>query len=233
MIYQNKNGFIVQNELILPSLQIINCSNFRIVGCTIEDFPEFGIVIQNCTSFWLIDNYISITASSNQNEGILLTGTNKDGHIRGNMLYGSGMDLAGKNIAVTDNHVEGWQFGAGITTEFDSGTSDFVIANNMLLGGGGTDVNNTRCLGIETYAPNSTIQGNRCIGNVGCGITVGGPNNLVIGNICLKNGYAGINLFKGNGADSSGSLVTNNLIDSPVNVYSGVSATIVDNQFAV
>lgn len=168
------------------------CSNYTVNRCDIHGVFMFGIGHDAGGNFTFSNNVITLTTAVNtQNQGIVVStagGVVVGGLIDNNVLTNTAMDIGGASITISNNYVENWKFGAGITTEVSVNCFDLAITNNTCINGAGTDVNATNCLGIENWAPRSVIIGNTCAGNAGDGIDCGGQNSTVVGNTCFNNG---------------------------------------------
>ncbi|MFM0566974.1 glycosyl hydrolase family 28-related protein [Paraburkholderia caledonica] len=178
----------------IPLIPTNGANDFFIEDCVIQKFNVFGIGL-NGGSRWRIENnkFNFTTPALTQNQALNVSisgGAVSEGIIRGNVMTGSAMDIAGSQILISDNFISGWKFGAGITTEF--GTEEFQIIGNVCFGGGTLpDVNSTVPLGIECWATRSVIANNLCYSNGGDGIDFGGQYTSVIGNVCFNNGVGG------------------------------------------
>ena len=200
----------IANLVINANAQPTTGGNFSVISlggatrvtvrdCTIFGWDKFGIGIGRSQSCRIVRNTITRFGQSSplQNQGISASGTNEDLLIADNELNWSGMDLTIARSHVRGNVIQGFGFGAGITTEQDPNCHDNVIEGNTVYGGTGIDTNQTRCLGIEQWDCHSIISGNLVFGNAGDGIDIGGQDCLVSGNIVRDNGvgsksYSGI-----------------------------------------
>jgi hypothetical protein len=205
----------------LLNLSLTN--DYSIERCQFLGNFKFAISHNGGNRFVFRNNkFLRTAASSSQNQGILVStsaGQCLNGIIEGNYHSNTAMDISCQYTTIRDNQTFNWQFGAGITTEQSNDCSDLKIINNTCIGGAGTDVNNTICLGIENWAPRSQIIGNTCSANAGDGISNGGQNCQIVGNMCSNNGQ-----ISGNGITSrytSGSIngnystiCSNNCIDT-------------------
>jgi hypothetical protein len=115
------------------------------------------------------------------------SGQSYNGWIEENILSNTGMDLQCTDTVISRNNINAWKFGAGITTE-QSLCANLVITDNIITNGSGTDVNGTVCLGIENWAPRSSIRGNQIFGCAGDGIDNGGACCVISGNVVFNNG---------------------------------------------
>ena len=174
------------------SISMASGTDLHIRSCRIINIDKFGIALNACTRFWITDNYIhKQTAANTQNQAILVSaaaGASSYGFIKGNYCSGSGMDLDCFSTRITENTVDTFKFGGGITTEQSATCYGLIIANNHITGGTGTDVNSTVCPGIENWAAWSAITGNTIYLNAGTGIDQGGNRCVVTDNIVFNNG---------------------------------------------
>lgn len=197
-----------------------NCTDWEVVGCEFKGFDRFALVFNGGARF-LIDNnrfYRTATAPT-QNQSILgslSAGTATFGKITNNHARNSAFNIGAAYSSMIGNTIEGFAFGAGITTEQHADCHDLLIAFNGISGGTGTDANGYRCGGIENWAAKTVIAGNICRSNSGAGIEVGGQRSVEIGNICYNNGITGgnsgiVGRYGTATYNGSNSLVVNNM----------------------
>lgn len=165
---------------------------------------QFGVVLEFSTNFDISDNQFScapvapsVCGTHNQNEGILsIDGAGAGpGVIRHNIFTGTGLEVNAHDTVIEDNTITGWEFGAAITTDIEFHCYNLTLARNVLTGGIGQDVNGVWVNGIESWCPNTVIDGNMVYNNAGEGIDVGGYNSIVTNNVVFDNGTgtAGLN----------------------------------------
>jgi hypothetical protein len=170
-------------------------SNIVIRNCRLINIDRFGLAFNACSGFRVYDNYIARAAkAATQNQAILVStasGASSDNFIERNICENSAINVSMSRSFIRGNIVNGFGFGAGITTEQDPACNLLTIDGNFVTGGTGTDVNVYNCGGIENWAAFSTIQNNVVWGNAGAGIDQGGKDNTVKGNLVYNNGVIG------------------------------------------
>ncbi len=175
-----------------PALALTCCSDWRVRSCSFTGIQVFGVSVDGGSDFTIQDSeFTKPTPVPTQNEAINVScaaGPVVNAEIIDNTMIGCGMDICAAYSMIARNSVSDWQFGAGITTEQSPDCYGLTIAENMLVGGTGTDANSTVVPGIENWAPRSNIIGNICANNAGDGIDNGGAASTVAGNICFNNG---------------------------------------------
>ena len=208
---------IIPNQFNYP---VLNCagSGWRVRDCAFLGLKTLmlGIYGANITDFEISRNLFVMPVPTNQLNQAINLGPATRGVISFNECNGTGMDLGGTDLSVSDNIVYNWAFGGGITVMPNVGNSNFKITNNLCYGSVGVDVNNTRPAGVEFWGSGSVIANNLCHGNSGFGITVGGPNNVVSNNSCIGNGTspgasAGIIMYSIPGTAATGNAVSGNV----------------------
>lgn len=171
-------------------------TDFTVRDVGILNFDRFGIAINGCSVFRILDNDIKrATVASTSNQGILVSasaGANSNGWITGNYLLNSGMDEDIQGVFVKHNRVENFGYGAGITTEQSETCHSNIIGDNIISGGTGIDENLYRPGGIENWSPLSIVSNNLLFDNAGAGIDQGGRFNAVNGNMIYNNGTNGV-----------------------------------------
>jgi hypothetical protein len=186
---------IVNSTALVALLAINSLSSGDITNCSFTNMAGFGIEISGGNDFEIRNNLITRAAPlTTENEGIILkntTATISNATITGNTLINTGSDFNCNNSVISENNVSGWGYGSGITTELSGSCSNLTISGNVCTGGVGTDSNDVNPIGIENWAPYSTIIGNICFDNSGPGISQGGLACTVIGNIVYNNGNTG------------------------------------------
>ena len=213
-------------------LLLFTCSNFLVQNCNFTNAFAFGLIIGGGQTFWVDQCYFQQAYPSTwQNEGIYITDDSRisqDGHVTKNILIGTGMDLKVWRCEVSGNDVSGWNFGAGITTEQDSGNNAYyrIIGNVVHDGGTAIDHDATYPAAIENWAFSSVIA-NNVIYNIGSsGIGSGGELCTITGNYidhCGMSGAIGVYgasivsrygsaTYNGNGT----TIIGNTLVDTNV-----------------
>ncbi len=166
-------------------------TNTIVNNVEIKHITTFGVNFNGMTRFRITGCTISKdTKSTSQNEAILVgvsAGASSNGFINGNILINSGMEISAIDTEISGNFINGFSFGGGITIDQSVSSARYLITRNIITGGTGTDVNNTICLGIEQWAPNSVVSHNICYSNAGVGISAGGQNGVYNNNSCFDN----------------------------------------------
>ncbi|MEX3972263.1 glycosyl hydrolase family 28-related protein [Paraburkholderia caribensis] len=198
------DGIVFDFSAASGDLGLINLSmtnDYTVQRCQFVGNFKFGVSHNGGDRFIYRNNkFLRTAGATSQNQGLLVStsaGPCRNGLIESNYHLNTGMDLSCQYTTIRDNQTYNWQFGAGITIEQNDLCSDLKIIGNTNIGGAGTDVNNTVCLGIENWAPRSQIIGNTCSANAGDGISNGGQDCQIIGNACVNNGQV-----SGNGITS-------------------------------
>ena len=212
------NGAVTTPGYAFSLVSIYNGLRVALVGCQFKGWDKFGVGFGN-TLDCEVDG-CTFTRNGgpdkNQNQAISASGHNTNLTICGNRLYGSGMDLDIESSSVASNIIKGFGFGGGITTEQSMTCKRNIITRNIVTGGVGVDVNQTRCPGLELWDAYSVVSNNVAYWNAGDGIDIGGLNTSVTGNVAYGNGqgsksYAGIALRYGtNTYNCNGSVLTGN-----------------------
>ncbi len=187
-------------------------SHVTIDDISITHMPQYGIVVAGADHFTITNS--SITKSDHPVNGsglysqiqainVVASEQSTAGEISHCTFTGAGLDIAATSTTISDNTIQNWTFGAGITTEQSPFCHDLVISGNTVTGGIGLDVNQTVALGIEQWCASTTVSGNTVFGNAGDGINIGGKNNTVSSNIVHDNGtyahaFSGITARWGN-----------------------------------
>ena len=204
-----------------PTINASGAINWGIKHCNFTGIksPAISIYAGNVSNFKISDNDFSMPNPVHTfNQAINLSigeGATFKGAINNNNLKGLGMDLAGTDIDVIGNWIDGCAFGGGITVQPLVGCSGFNISYNRCINGVGLDVNNTYPSGIEFWGSNSVLNGNICRNNSGFGIVVGNSGNTITGNQCLSNGVsakpsAGIILYSIPGSSACNNTISGN-----------------------
>ena len=170
-----------------------NGEGIAIHDIEIKRMGRVGIVVGSSSSFRIENCDISLTTpDSSLNSGIVIPKNvpTTGGIIKGNRLFNTIMQIAGRNHQLIGNICKVWKFGAAIFTTW--GSSGMLIEGNDLSGGVGRDVNNTWCLGIECWSRDTIIAHNRCYDNDGSGLSTGAPHCAIVGNVCFNNRLNGI-----------------------------------------
>lgn len=170
-------------------------SNFELTHCRFVNFTRFGLGMVGCHSFAIQHNRFEFqTALPSQNQAINISefiGECYDGDVSFNECARSAINISGRNMRLCNNVIHDFKFGGGITTEQAANSKQYIIRDNVIYNGTGTDVNNTNCPGIENWGPLSVITGNIIYSNSGAGIDQGGQKSTVANNIVFNNGVTG------------------------------------------
>ncbi|MBI4180207.1 VCBS repeat-containing protein, partial [bacterium] len=145
----------------------------------------------------------------------LLSGSNNDtisGNNAGDNWY-SGIVIAGSNVSVTNNTVNGSANGSGIV--LGASSSNNTIANNTAIGNWANGIE------VNTSAANNTVTGNVANSNNGYGIYLFAcSNNFVSNNTATFNNVYGI--FIGNSSSSKNVVFANRVSN---NIQAGIVVT--------
>lgn len=177
------------------ALGIAFSSKFEVAHCRFINFTKFGLGMVACYNFAIQHNRFEFqTALASQNQAINISefaGECYDGDVSFNECARSAINISGRNMRLCNNVIHDFKFGGGITTEQAANSKQYIIRDNVIYNGTGTDVNNTNCPGIENWGPLSVITGNIIYGNSGAGIDQGGQKSTVANNIVFNNGVTG------------------------------------------
>ena len=184
--------FDMQGYVPSSNLTCLHClgDNWRVANCSIIGIGRFGITYGAGTNWWIEGNFISATAPTVTNhaiQGFGESGLSQYGHIIHNVIYGGPVILAGQDLVVSGNQVNGSRGGTGIGSEARLHTKRLNITNNICTGGRGFD-GYCWISGMELWAPDGVIANNICYDNDGTGLSVGGKNSVVRANYCFNNG---------------------------------------------
>jgi hypothetical protein len=170
-----------------------NSNYIKIYDCEIIKFNKLGVSFNSCRHFWVQNNVITRTTSATQgvNECVLITDavglgyqTSQNGWIQSNVCTNSGMLFQAEYIYVTDNHITGWQYGAGVGFTVQYG----VISNNVIYQGFATlDSDGFTNKGIECFGYQAIITGNNISNCSGPGIFIGGQAAVISNNTIWNN----------------------------------------------
>lgn len=183
------------------AINFTNSTDWVIERIEVKKMGRFGLLYNGAVRYWLINNIINkTTASTAQNQGILgaCSLVNLDGHVNGNTLLRTAIDICDGNTEIVGNYVDGWKFGAGITTEQNANCFGLKISYNTTINGGpGPDDNGYTPGGIENWCRNSSGLGNYIYNNGGTGLDQGGARNNWADNSVFDNSQRGAGLFPG------------------------------------
>jgi hypothetical protein len=215
------------------ALGMASCSFFTIRKNRIINIDKFGILATGLQDSEIYANRITkATAASTQNNAILLSSAGRQCTrvwVRDNYMFRSGLIANCSYSYFINNRATQWKYGAGIALGYDSTPGNVygynVIAGNILHGSSGLDADSTYPAGIENWSYYTTITGNVCYDNSGCGIANGGEYNTVTGNVCYNNGTssggAGIASTYTTGHSAFRSVYSGNLSFSTAGVGAG------------
>lgn len=230
------DGFTIDYNNKIPAgvnsaFGIASSDSFSLTNSRIININKFGIGINGATNFIVSNNYIEKnTAAITQNQAIVLAASlvSYNGVFDNNHCVRSGTDFSGYNLRITNNIIEQWGFGGGITTETNANCNKNFIGFNICKNSQSVrDVNNFVISGIENWGADSVIIGNIIYGNAGAGMDQGGKNCIVANNTIFNNStyapalYFGISARYGSGGSGptyncSGSVyVGNKCYNSP------------------
>jgi hypothetical protein len=174
------------------AIAFTSAADIDVRRCDVLNIDTLGIALNGCSRYTIADCYITKAAPANsQNQGILTShsaGACSDGFITGNVLDGSAMNVSSLRCRITDNVIQNWGFGSGVTTEQNALSYGYTISGNIIRYSRGMDVNSTVCCGIENWGKWSLIANNQIYDCAGVGIDQGGQNCLIQGNIIWNNG---------------------------------------------
>jgi hypothetical protein len=187
------NATAAANTTILGVSDAANLSprveRVRIINGTTHMFlVAVGGISQNSTNPIIRNNYFALTAAdTNNNRCILFTpaggGTISGGFVTDNVCVNTGMGFDASNLTVARNDIRGWAYSAGIFFEQSASTHHNQVIDNRLHDSATTlDVDNTPAVGVEIWAADSTVAGNRCWNTGGVCLDFGGKRILVAGN---------------------------------------------------
>jgi hypothetical protein len=179
-------------------------------GLSITNFSGSGILLQNCNSDIISDNYI----------GTDLSGTAAAGNGFGISLIDSGFNTIGGSNAVAGNVISANTFD-GILLQGENSTGNVINFNRIGSTADGNHPLGNR-IGIDVQSSFNTIgdssgaDGNLIVANRNDGIaflTANASNNIVSGNVIglaadgqtpLGNAFAGIDIFSDAGGEQIG-----------------------------
>jgi hypothetical protein len=174
------------------SLGFQACDRVKVIDCVFPNVETVAIVATGLRDSEIIGNRITKNATDTAlNQAILISHSGRTSYgnrVEGNKCSGTAILIASAETSVSNNKVEDFGFGAGVTVEADADTYKVRVEGNIISGGVGTDDNGYKCGGIEIWARDSVVRDNLCFENSGAGIDHGGKNNVVEGNICIDNG---------------------------------------------
>jgi len=178
-------------------VSVSSSTNFTVSNCAFINAKHFILSIESSSKFWVRDNYFNCTELN----GKVFTGAimlfddisrTSDGQIVNNEIIGAESGGRGVGIVWSHNRITNFGFGAGIFSGHDGvgfGTHNWTVTGNSITGGQpARDGCGFYPKGIEVYAPETKIIGNKCYNNSGSGIVFGGRNSIVANNSCFNNG---------------------------------------------
>lgn len=204
------------------ALSLFNSTDFSF-EIDVINIDKFGFAMNWVRRFVLSKCKIRRAAkASTQNQAILISsfsGQSEFGLVEGNYCENSAINYEGRNLKVSQNFINGFSFGAGITSEQElSKCRNNEIVDNTITDGTGVDVNVYRCGGIENWDWFTIVARNTVYSNDGAGIDAGGYFGVYDSNIVYDNGR-GLTTFPGISArygtatyNASGSLFINNKV---------------------
>jgi len=178
-------------------VSVSSSTNFTVSNCAFINAKHFILSIESSSRFWVRDNYFNCT----ELDGKVFTGAimlfddisrTSDGQIVNNEIVGAESGGRGVGIVWSHNRITNFGFGAGIFSGHDGvgfGTHNWTVTGISITGGQpARDGCGFYPKGIEVYAPETKIIGNKCYNNSGSGIVFGGRNSIVANNSCFNNG---------------------------------------------
>ena len=194
LTFDNNNIFTVNRSCMVS---VSRSTNFTVSNCAFINAKHFILSIESSSRFRVRDNYFNCT----ELDGKVFTGAimlfddisrTSDGQIVNNEIIGAESGGRGVNIVWSHNRITNFGFGAGIFSGHDGvgfGTHNWTVTENSITGGQpARDGCGFYPKGIEVYAPETKIIGNKCYNNSGSGIVFGGRNSIVANNRCFNNG---------------------------------------------
>ena len=188
-------GNFSQGEANTALLAFAGVSGPRLMNVGFVGFDRFALGMNFVSDFEVRNcRFQRSSAAATQNESILVSshsGATVRGLVKQCTSLNSGFEFDGADISVENCTISDWKFGGGITLDATDHSKRARIVNNLIHGGFGRDSNATDISGIENWAPDSFISGNRVYGCGGAGIDQGGKNSTLENNECFDNNRNG------------------------------------------
>jgi hypothetical protein len=174
------------------SLQAIN--NVHLQDLAVVGFPRFGLSVTGGSSLWArriknvrsqkpLDRDGKPIPARQQSQAIVITQADATPVQHVTMLetacIGAAVNTCGSYIVFDHLEVDGFTFGGGVTTEAHPNSHHVEIIHSRIHGGRGRDINDTVCLGLEIWSPNSLVEDCEIFDMGGAGIAIGGKQSVV------------------------------------------------------
>jgi hypothetical protein len=208
------------------ALICIQCTNVTYEHIRVINWVQVAVAFNSVATGTIRDSiFIRNSATGGTSYAISVNHSisqNTDINILGNQVINGIIGFDGVRSSISNNVVDGWGFGAAISTGGPTNTCENVaISGNSLANGVGTDVNGVAALGIENACRLSTITGNAIKNTGGAAIssfnqaTIIGNNISDCGTVTVgpsKNSVGIILDYAGATLDSSYSTISGNSI---------------------
>ncbi len=187
------NATAAANSTILGVSDNSNTSpfveNVGVINATVKMFlVVVGGISADTVNPIIRHNYLAFTAPNTDiMRCVLFThsggGAISGGFITDNVCVNAGMGIDASNLTIARNDISGWAYSGAIQSEQSATTHHLQIIDNRMHDSATTlDIDSTASVGIENWAADSTIIGNKCWNTGGECLSQGGQRNLVSGN---------------------------------------------------
>ena len=142
-------------------------NDVKFVDCEFLGFPDVGLLLDGAINCEVrsCDFRATSAIGSRIFEGIWIRSTNTSStqnKVHSNTFVNCGMNVDTSFSSIIDNDISDFAYGSGITTEASADSHNLTIMGNRAYNSTGPDMNGVTPAGIENWAADSTIIGNKC-----------------------------------------------------------------------